>query len=121
MTNQLNIAMVQLNQRVGDLAGNAAAMLDWRAKAVDADLVVFPEQQLIGYPAEDLVLKPTFAARAAARTRGALACAAPRTDDQRRVDAWRRRCTALAYAARMVQARPEPEAAAQPPHAASSR
>ena len=65
MTNQLNIAMVQLNQRVGDLAGNAAAMLDWRAKAVDADLVVFPEQQLIGYPAEDLVLKPAFAARAA--------------------------------------------------------
>ena len=65
MTNQLNIAMVQLNQRVGDLAGNAAAMLDWRAKAADADLVVFPEQQLIGYPAEDLVLKPAFAARAA--------------------------------------------------------
>jgi NAD+ synthase len=65
MTNQLNIAMVQLNQRVGDLAGNAAAMLDWRTKAVDADLVVFPEQQLIGYPAEDLVLKPAFAARAA--------------------------------------------------------
>ena len=65
MTNQLNIAMVQLNQRVGDLAGNAAAMLDWRAKAVGADLVVFPEQQLIGYPAEDLVLKPAFAARAA--------------------------------------------------------
>ena len=65
MTNQLNIAMVQLNQRVGDLAANAAAMLDWRAKAVGADLVVFPEQQLIGYPAEDLVLKPAFAARAA--------------------------------------------------------
>jgi NAD+ synthase len=65
MTNQLNIAMVQLNQRVGDLAANAAAMLDWRAKAADADLIVFPEQQLIGYPAEDLVLKPAFAARAA--------------------------------------------------------
>ena len=66
MTNQLNIAMVQLNQRVGDLAGNAAAMLEWRAKATQADLIVFPEQQLIGYPAEDLVLKPAFAARAAA-------------------------------------------------------
>ena len=65
MTNQLNIAMVQLNQRVGDLAGNAAAMLAWRAKASGAHLVVFPEQQLIGYPAEDLVLKPAFAARAA--------------------------------------------------------
>jgi NAD+ synthase len=65
MTNQLNIAMAQLNQRVGDLAGNAAAMLEWRVKAGPADLVVFPEQQLIGYPAEDLVLKPAFAARAA--------------------------------------------------------
>jgi NAD+ synthase len=65
MTNQLNIAIAQLNQRVGDLAGNARAMLAWRAKAGDADLVVFPEQQLIGYPAEDLVLKPAFAARAA--------------------------------------------------------
>ena len=66
MTNRLNIAMAQLNQRVGDLAGNAGKMLEWRAKATDADLIVFPEQQLIGYPAEDLVLKPAFAARAAA-------------------------------------------------------
>ncbi|MFN3450863.1 MAG: NAD+ synthase [Sphingorhabdus sp.] len=65
MTNRLNIAMAQLNQRVGDLAGNASKMLEWRAKAPDADLIVFPEQQLIGYPAEDLVLKPNFAARAA--------------------------------------------------------
>jgi NAD+ synthase len=65
MTIRLNIAMAQLNQRVGDLAGNAGKMLEWRAKATDADLIVFPEQQLIGYPAEDLVLKPAFAARAA--------------------------------------------------------
>lgn len=66
MTDQLTIAIAQLNQRVGDLAGNAKAMLDWRAKAPGADLIVFPEQQLIGYPAEDLVLKPAFAGRAAA-------------------------------------------------------
>jgi NAD+ synthase len=66
MTDQLTIAMAQLNQRVGDLAGNAKAMLEWRAKAPGADLIVYPEQQLIGYPAEDLVLKPAFAARAAA-------------------------------------------------------
>jgi NAD+ synthase len=65
MTDSLKIAMAQLNQRVGDLAGNARAMLDWRAKARDADLIVYPEQQLIGYPAEDLVLKPAFARRAA--------------------------------------------------------
>ncbi len=66
MTDQLTIAMAQLNQRVGDLDGNAKAMLEWRAKAPGADLIVYPEQQLIGYPAEDLVLKPAFAARAAA-------------------------------------------------------
>ncbi len=65
MTNQLTIAMAQLNQRVGDLTGNAKAMLEWRAKAGAVDLIVFPEQQLIGYPAEDLVLKPSFAKRAA--------------------------------------------------------
>lgn len=65
MTDQLTIAMAQLNQRVGDLSGNAKAMLEWRAKAPGADLILFPEQQLIGYPAEDLVLKPVFAARAA--------------------------------------------------------
>ncbi len=65
MTNQLTIAIAQINQRVGDLAGNAAAMLEWRAKASGADLIAYPEQQLIGYPAEDLVLKPEFAARAA--------------------------------------------------------
>ncbi len=66
MTDTLIIAMAQLNQRVGDLKGNADAMLEWRAKAGAIDLVLFPEQQLIGYPAEDLVLKPAFQ-KAAAR------------------------------------------------------
>ncbi len=65
MTDKLTIAMAQIKQRVGDLAGNAAAMLEWRAQAMGADLIVFPEQQLIGYPAEDLVLKPEFQRRAA--------------------------------------------------------
>ncbi len=60
MTKTLSITMAQLNQRVGDLKGNADAMLAWRAKAGAVDLVLFPEQQLIGYPAEDLVLKPAF-------------------------------------------------------------
>ncbi len=66
MTARLRIALAQLNQAMGDLAGNAAAMLDWRARAAaqGADLVVFPELQLIGYPPEDLVLKPALAARA---------------------------------------------------------
>lgn len=66
MTQTLRIALAQLNQAMGDLAGNAAAMLAWRAKAAQlgADLIVYPELQLIGYPPEDLVLKPALAARA---------------------------------------------------------
>lgn len=65
MTDKLTIAMAQLNQRVGDLKGNADAMLEWRARAGAVDLILFPEQQLIGYPAEDLVLKPAFQEAAA--------------------------------------------------------
>ncbi|MEO7814218.1 MAG: nitrilase-related carbon-nitrogen hydrolase, partial [Sphingomicrobium sp.] len=60
---RLTIALAQLNQRVGDLAVNATAMLEWRAKAKGADLVMFPELQLTGYPPEDLVLKPEFVRR----------------------------------------------------------
>ncbi|WP_420854299.1 NAD+ synthase [Sphingomicrobium nitratireducens] len=61
----IRIALAQLDQRVGDLDGNAAAMLEWRAKAKaqGADLVLFPELQLTGYPPEDLVLKPDFIRR----------------------------------------------------------
>jgi NAD+ synthase len=66
MIDSLSIALAQINQRVGDLNANADAMLEWRAKAGDVDLVLFPEQQLIGYPAEDLVLKPAFQQAAAA-------------------------------------------------------
>jgi NAD+ synthase len=67
MTDQLIIAMAQINQRVGDLVGNADAMLVWRAKAGAVDLIVFPEQQLIGYPAEDLVRKPALGELAVAQ------------------------------------------------------
>ena len=65
MTDRLRIALCQTNQRVGDLAGNAAAMLEWRGRAAaeGAELVMFPELQLTGYPPEDLVLKPDFVRR----------------------------------------------------------
>ena len=58
----LKIALAQLNPIVGDLAGNAkkAADAHAKAKALGADLVVFPELFLNGYPPEDLVLKPAF-------------------------------------------------------------
>ena len=60
MTTTLKIASAQLNAHVGDLHGNIAkaeAALE-RAKADGADILVLPEQFIIGYPAEDLVLKP---------------------------------------------------------------
>jgi NAD+ synthase len=65
MTNRLTIALAQMNQRVGDLEGNAAAMLEMRQKAAaaGADLLLCPELQLVGYPPEDLVLKPEFVRR----------------------------------------------------------
>lgn len=68
MTDTLRITLAQLNQSVGDLAGNAAQMLAVRerARAAGSDLVLYPELQLIGYPPEDLVLKPALAERAAA-------------------------------------------------------
>jgi NAD+ synthase len=63
MANRLKIAFAQMNQRVGDLEGNAAAILEMRRKADGADLLMVPELQLIGYPPEDLVLKPEFVRR----------------------------------------------------------
>lgn len=66
MTDTLRIALAQINQITGDIDGNIAAMLAARSRAAGADLVVFPELSLIGYPPEDLVLKPALqqAARA---------------------------------------------------------
>lgn len=66
MTDRLLITLVQCAQAMGDIAANAAAMLAARAGSSDSDLIVFPELQLIGYPPEDLVLKPDLIARAAA-------------------------------------------------------
>jgi NAD+ synthase len=63
MTDRLKIAFAQMNQRVGDLEGNAAAMLEMRRRAAGADLLLCPELQLVGYPPEDLVLKPEFVRR----------------------------------------------------------
>ena len=64
MTDSLRIAFAQMNQRVGDLEANAASILEMRRKGGDADLLLCPELQLIGYPPEDLVLNPEFVRRA---------------------------------------------------------
>jgi len=60
--NRLKIALAQLNPTVGDVAGNEQKAREARAEAarLGADIVMFAEQYLAGYPAEDLVLKPAF-------------------------------------------------------------
>src|SRR5439155_543085 len=58
----LRIALAQVNTTVGDLDGNAALVLKGldAARAAQADLVVFPELTITGYPPEDLLLRPQF-------------------------------------------------------------
>jgi NAD+ synthase (glutamine-hydrolysing) len=59
---QLRIALAQANSTVGDLDGNAAAIMEWTATAAAAGarVVVFPEMMLTGYPVEDLALRGSF-------------------------------------------------------------
>jgi NAD+ synthase len=66
ITDTLRIALAQLNPVVGDLVDNAAKLRKARAEAAarGADLVVYPELFITGYPPEDLVRKPAFAAAA---------------------------------------------------------
>jgi NAD+ synthase (glutamine-hydrolysing) len=60
----LRIALAQIDPTVGDLDGNAAKVAEWieRAAAEGAELAIFPELCLPGYPAEDLYLKRHFVA-----------------------------------------------------------
>jgi NAD+ synthase (glutamine-hydrolysing) len=60
----MRLALAQINPTVGDLAGNTALILRSiaRAQEAGADLVVFPELALTGYPPEDLLLKAGFIA-----------------------------------------------------------
>ena len=60
MTKTLKMLAAQLNPVVGDIKGNKALaeMAHAEAKEKDADLLVLSELFILGYPAEDLVLKP---------------------------------------------------------------
>ncbi|MFT3896957.1 MAG: NAD+ synthase [Thermomonas sp.] len=63
MTATLRIAMAQFDFPVGDVAGNAGRIADMIVEARDAhraDIVLFPELALSGYPPEDLLLRPSF-------------------------------------------------------------
>ena len=61
----LRIALAQFDFPVGDVAGNArriAAMIATARDEYGADLVLFPELAVSGYPPEDLLLRPAFLA-----------------------------------------------------------
>jgi NAD+ synthase (glutamine-hydrolysing) len=60
----LRIALVQINATVGDITGNTCKIIAHleRAREIGADLVIFPELVVTGYPPEDLLLKPSFIA-----------------------------------------------------------
>jgi NAD+ synthase len=65
MSDRLVISLAQINPVVGDVTGNVSRIRAARAEAAkaNADLVVFSELVVIGYPPEDLVLKPAVAAK----------------------------------------------------------
>ena len=58
----MRIALAQIDPTVGDIDGNAAKIAEWieRARAEGAELAIFPELCIPGYPAEDLYLKRHF-------------------------------------------------------------
>jgi NAD+ synthase/NAD+ synthase (glutamine-hydrolysing) len=64
----MRIALGQINPTVGDIEGNLALMIDaaQRASARGAQLLVFPELSITGYPPRDLVERPAFVARSEA-------------------------------------------------------
>ncbi len=58
MKNSVTLALAQLDLTVGDVAGNTAKIQEYSARARDelqADLVIFPELSICGYPPEDLL------------------------------------------------------------------
>ena len=59
---KLRLAMIQMNAVVGDLDGNTGVICQWirEAKKAKADVVVFPELAVTGYPPEDLLFMPEF-------------------------------------------------------------
>lgn len=65
VTGSLTVALAQLNMLVGDIEGNAQKIITTTREQADAgaDLVVFPELALTGYPPEDLLLRPDLIVR----------------------------------------------------------
>jgi len=64
-TNNVKIALGQINSTVGDFSGNAAKIIRFalQAQSAGAGLILFPELSVCGYPPRDLVERPSFVAR----------------------------------------------------------
>src|SRR5271165_3198222 len=64
-TDDVRIALGQINTTIGDFSGNSAKIIDCarRAKGAGADLILFPELSVCGYPPRDLVERPWFVQR----------------------------------------------------------
>ena len=64
-TESVRIALGQINTTIGDFAGNSAKIIDYaqRARSAGAELVMFPELSICGYPPRDLVERPWFVER----------------------------------------------------------
>lgn len=63
MAQTLRVVLAQINLKVGDIAGNLTKHLEAAYEAGDklsADVIVFPELSLTGYPSDDLLLRPSF-------------------------------------------------------------
>ena len=60
MVDRFRIALAQLNPVMGDIAGNLKRARAARARAMDADVILFSELFIVGYSPEDLVLKPAL-------------------------------------------------------------
>jgi NAD+ synthase (glutamine-hydrolysing) len=75
----MKIALAQTNSTVGDLCGNAKLMLSFARRAADAgaNVVVFPELSLTGYPPRDLLEKESFLDRTEQHLERLAADAAP--------------------------------------------
>ena len=65
MSRPLRVALAQINATVGDISGNVRKIFETseRAREAKADLVVFPELAIPGYPPEDLLLRSSFVER----------------------------------------------------------
>ena len=62
----MKIALAQINPTIGDFDGNARKILDFTQRAMQggANIILFPEMSVCGYPPADLLEKPAFVARA---------------------------------------------------------